>query len=177
MSKRAFVLAAAVCLSLTGVARGQAIEAVDLQPTGAPTLVDGAVTFEEVTTTDGNTVALALLETVEKGARRAVQTLTDDSDSIPVEVRGDGADRMVASGVKAYHNIRPGDRLVTSGEAGFLPAAIRIGTVVSVAKAPESPGFVSLQIKPDTDLASLRKVYVVYPLGGRLEEDPRGGRR
>lgn len=116
--------------------------------------------------------------TVEKGARRAVQTLTrDNNDSIPVEVRGQGADRMVASGVKAYHNIRPGDWLVTSGEAGFLPAEIRIGTVVSVAKAPESPGFVSLQIKPHTDLASLRKVYIVYPLGGRLEEDPRGGRR
>ena len=43
---------------------------------------------------------------------------------------------------------------------------------------PKNPGFVTLTIQPHADLASLREVFVVFPLGGRLrEEDPPGGMR
>ena len=117
--------------------------------------------------------------TVERGTARAVQMLSaaNNHPIDKVEICGDGVGEILASGVKAYHNVQPGDWLVTSGSEAFLPAEIRIGSVVEVSPAPQHPGFVTLRIKPHADLESLREVYLVYPLAGRLEEDPRRGKR
>ena len=115
--------------------------------------------------------------TVDRGSRRAIEMLTDRNNApIDVEIRGAGADGIVAS-VYAYYNVKPGDWRVTSGREAFLPAEIRIGSVVEVAKEAQHPGFVKLTIKPHADLDTLHDVYIVYPLGKPPAEGPRGGRR
>lgn len=104
------------------------------------------------------------------GGGMAEAPLTDaNNDPIDVEARGDGVDALICEeDVPAYHNILPGDLLVTSGRGAFLPAEIRIGEVTEVTRQPKHPGFVTLKIAPAADLATLRDVYIVYPLGGRL---------
>jgi cell shape-determining protein MreC len=117
--------------------------------------------------------------TVEAPSGMAVAPLTDANNRpIDVEARGDGVDALICGeDVQAYHNILPGDVLVTSGRDAFLPAEIRIGEVTGVARRSEHRGFVTLKIKPQADLATLRDVYIVYPLGGRLDADDGEGKR
>ena len=109
----------------------------------------------------------------------AVAPLTDANNRpIDVEARGDGVDALICEeDVQAYHNILPGDVLVTSGREDFLLARVRIGEVTEVARRPEHRGFVTLKIKPRANLATLRDVYIVYPLGGQPGADAGEGMR
>ena len=89
--------------------------------------------------------------------------LTKASDPIDVEAYGDGASGLIVENVREYHNVKPGDHLVTCDDEYFLPAAVPIGEVTDVRRYPKSPGFVQLRVKPRAELASLRDVYIVVP--------------
>ena len=113
------------------------------------------------------------------GGGMAEAPLTDANNRpIDVEARGDGVDALVCEeDVQAYHNILPGDLLVTSGRDAFLPAEIRIGEVRKVTRRAKHPGFVTLKITPAADLATLRDVYIVYPHGSQPDAgSPEGAR-
>lgn len=99
------------------------------------------------------------------------QRLTDqNSRPIPVQVQGDGKDRLVVRQQDANNNYQPGDWLVTAGDSRFMPDRIRIGKVDQVLSDRDHPLLVTLTIKPDADLATLRNIYIVVPLN-----EPRGG--
>jgi len=80
-----------------------------------------------------------------------------------VEVQGDGSNLLIVSNVKEYHNVWPGDYLVSCREDYYLPAGVLIGRVERVEPYPKSPGFVRLRVRPQADLANLRNVYIVVP--------------
>jgi len=85
---------------------------------------------------------------------------------IDITVRGDGAGGLVVREVKADHNIRPGDWLVTNGGDDFLPVEVRIGTVVKVVDHSERPNWhVTVHAAPAVDLSAVRNVYIVLPVG------------
>jgi len=94
-----------------------------------------------------------------------LQVLTPANNvRIPVLARGDGRGGLIVRDVNAYHNIRPGDLLVTAGDDAFLPVQVRIGKVVEVIDDPRRRGlFVSLRVAPSANLSTLREVYIVVP--------------
>ena len=97
----------------------------------------------------------------------AEQVLTKANNAkIPVQAAGDGRGHLIARDVNAYHNILPGDWVVTLADSEFLPAEIPIGKVIEVIDDPKRRGlFVSLRIKPVANLPALREVYIVVPAG------------
>lgn len=101
-------------------------------------------------------------------------TLTDEyamEHLVDVWVRGDGKGAMVGE-VNAYERIRVGDWLVTMGDPTRLPARIRIGQIVEVGEDPERRGlFDKLRIEPHADLAALREVYIVLPIGSQSPKE------
>ena len=100
--------------------------------------------------------------TVMPNARR--ETLTAENNvPIDVWVSGDGADGMIVRDVKKFDNVLPGDRLVTRDEDYYLPAQVAVGEVTEVTENAASPGFVTLKVRPHSELASLRNVYIVAP--------------
>jgi len=103
------------------------------------------------------------------------QRLSEGNNSlIEVVARGDGTGLMVIKQVEEYHNVLPGDWLLSSGKEAFLPALVRIGKVVEVTRPTKHPGFVTLKVKPHADLESLREVYIIYPLGKPKDDSDRG---
>jgi cell shape-determining protein MreC len=91
--------------------------------------------------------------------------LSGENATLDVEAQGDGAGGLVVQNVKEYENVLPGDVLVTRDEDYYLPAQVSIGTVTDVEKYPDSPGFVTLRVRPQVNLGRLRYVYIVVPLG------------
>ena len=82
---------------------------------------------------------------------------------IPVSLFGDG-EGLVSAAVPAHHGIEPDDLVVTSGQDGWLPMNIRIGTVRAVEPVADTPKHVELRIEPVADLDGLRRVTIVQPL-------------
>lgn len=99
---------------------------------------------------------------IRRGASEEVLTPQNNSVVGDIYACGDGRGGMVATEVPAYHNILPGDLVLTSGSRSSLPMSVNIGRVTKV--APGAAGFVTLSIQPDADLPSLREVYIVVPL-------------
>jgi cell shape-determining protein MreC len=92
------------------------------------------------------------------------QTLTPDNDfAVPVRAVGDGDRLLVMRDVPEQHNILPGDKLYLREDDYYLPARVRIGTIVRVEKQPKDPSFVTLYAEPAVDLQAIRDVYVVVP--------------
>ena len=58
-------------------------------------------------------------------------------------------------------NLKEGDVLVTSGDGGLFPAGIPIGVIVSVDNSSELNRYATL--KPYSDIASLKDVFVMVP--------------
>lgn len=95
--------------------------------------------------------------------------LTEDNNArIPVWVEGDGAGGMVVSEVTAYHNVQPGDWLMTTGDDHMLPIAIPIGRVEKVEPNPDDPQVVTLRVRASAELTALRDVYIIAPPPGRM---------
>ncbi|MBI5723699.1 MAG: rod shape-determining protein MreC [Planctomycetes bacterium] len=106
----------------------------------------------------------------------AIQTLTEDINRpISVIVDGDGADGMTISDVPHDHQVRPGDRLATSGKDLALPAAIPIGTVTDVKGDPKNPSCVIIKVRPLMDLSAIRDVYIVWTPGSNPVAEKSGG--
>ena len=99
-----------------------------------------------------------------RGGGSPVRLTAKNNERIEVEAAGDGESLIVKNVAKA-HAIRPGDSLVSRTDVDFLPAEITIGKVVVVEPDPDRPGFCKLVVKPDAELAALRKVYIVVPRG------------
>lgn len=84
---------------------------------------------------------------------------------IPCEIRGQGQDQLLIENVKALHNVKAGDWVVTS-DSSQPPLTIRIGQVSEVVPQPAHRGlFVNVLVRPHADLRALRDVYVILPLG------------
>ena len=94
----------------------------------------------------------------------AARELLTEQNSVPLDVQavGDGADGMIVSHVPAIDNVLPGDLLVTAGD-GTLPVEIRIGRVAEVSPDPQHPHHVTVRVRPDAELSSLREVYILLP--------------
>jgi cell shape-determining protein MreC len=104
----------------------------------------------------------------------SVQPLNAKNNApIPVKAYGDGVSSVLVPRVKAYHNVQPGDLLVTMPDDPMLQAELRIGVVEEVQPDKDDPHFVTLKVRPSADLAALREVFLVVPLGEKLDE---GGR-
>lgn len=58
-------------------------------------------------------------------------------------------------------NLKEGDILVTSGDGGLFPAGIPVGVIVSVDNSSEINRYATL--KPYSDIASLKDVFVMVP--------------
>ncbi|MBN1555323.1 MAG: rod shape-determining protein MreC [Phycisphaerae bacterium] len=99
-----------------------------------------------------------------------------DANNAPIDVTafGDGAAGLFVPEVRKVHNIRPGDVLQVRPDVGALPAPVLIGTVTDVSDDADHVGMVRLTVRPAVDLPSLREVYVVVPLAGKLTRE--GGR-
>ena len=91
----------------------------------------------------------------------------DNNALIEVEARGDGAEGLVISDVSEYHNILPGDVLLTA-EDRYLPVPVRIGRVYKVQKDPKHPLRVRVWARTEVELESLRDVYILVPSGSGL---------
>lgn len=98
---------------------------------------------------------------------RAAEETLSEANNKPIEtpVSGDGTGELIVPDVSKYHNIQPGDYLVTCGDEAFLPAEIGIGRVTRVVDNAKYKGMTTVYAKPLADLSTLRDVYVVLPLG------------
>ncbi|MFW6065690.1 MAG: rod shape-determining protein MreC [Planctomycetota bacterium] len=107
---------------------------------------------------DGRTVI------VDQEGSAVEDRLTEDNNKpIPVWIQGDGGEMMIARNVTAYHNVKPGDWVMTTGEDHMLPIRIAVGRVESVEPDPEDPQVVTVRIKPFEDLSTLRDVHIIAP--------------
>ena len=86
-------------------------------------------------------------------------------EAIEVNAAGDG-DQVVCRQVPAFHRIRPGD-VLTTARLAELPFRLTIGRVVEVTAEAANPHFVTILVEPKADLATLREVYIVLPIGGQ----------
>ena len=68
-----------------------------------------------------------------------VVLLTDSNSRVPVAIQPSGQRAIVAGDnsnapplefLESHERVRPGDRIVTSGDGGVLPAGLLVGTVV-----------------------------------------------
>lgn len=100
----------------------------------------------------------------------AGERLLTDTNNWPVKVKaqGDGKGGLIISNISDDHRIMAGDSLITSNDDVLMPIEVRIGTVSNVEKDPRHPGFVTITIKPDADMDSLRYVYVVVSRAGKF---------
>lgn len=82
--------------------------------------------------------------------------------------------------ITSMTRIRLQEPVVTSGEDGLYPAAIRVGTVASFTVGPPVPGtprvplareetalFLEVRVRPDVDVLRLETVLIIAPLAGR----------
>lgn len=105
----------------------------------------------------------------------AIQPLTEENNaSVPVVVDGNGADGLVIRDVPSDHQIRPGDRLETSGKDLTLPASIPIGVITEVKGDPKNSSFVIAKVKPLMDLTTIRDVFVVWTPGASAIDESAG---
>ncbi len=90
--------------------------------------------------------------------------LTEENNvRIPVWAGGGGSGWIVVPNVTAYHNVQPGDWLLTTGDDHMLPIQIAIGRVEKVEPNPDDPQVVTLRVRPLEDLDALRDVYIIAP--------------
>jgi len=104
--------------------------------------------------------------TVTEGDLPRTTTLTPDNNA-PIDdvmARGDGAGGVLVEHVKAYHNVLPGDLLLTSDSDPMVPTEIHVGKVVAVQRDPKDPRRVSLRVQPHADLEALHEVYIISPV-------------
>ncbi|MCJ7543270.1 MAG: rod shape-determining protein MreC [Phycisphaerae bacterium] len=93
--------------------------------------------------------------------RARVELLNEQNNRpITVEAVGDGAGGLVIADVWRYDNVLPGD-LVAAAEGPFLPLEVRIGDVEEVRPDPKHPDRVIVSVRPETDLGTLRDVFIV----------------
>jgi rod shape-determining protein MreC len=78
-------------------------------------------------------------------------------------VQGDDRDRIFMKYLPLTAEVGVGDRIITSGLAGFFPKGLWIGTVVDVVKE-ETDLFKRLQIRPVVDFSKLEEVLIITSL-------------
>ena len=101
-----------------------------------------------------------------------VLLLTDPTHAIPVQVTRNDV-RVIASGhgdseniqlenIPSSADIKPGDRLVTSGLGGVFPEGYPVARVVSFTFDNRRP-FAQVDAKPDVQFDRLRYLLLVWP--------------
>jgi len=122
-----------------------------------------------------------IIEVVEAVAGKSVPTrrpLRKGDVWIPVNLLGQGTDRLITEALPARHGIAPGDLVLTVGvappQAGRamadgardprLPEGMVIGRVAEVQPVPDNPRHVRLSVAPGADLGAVSEVYIVEPL-------------
>jgi rod shape-determining protein MreC len=99
-----------------------------------------------------------------------VQLLTDAGSATAVTVartrlhalaRGRGGDRLWLDWVPQLEDVRPGDRLVTSGLDGVYPPGFPVGTVLTVLGGPGP--MIGIEAAPAVDAARLEEVLLLSP--------------
>jgi cell shape-determining protein MreC len=93
-----------------------------------------------------------------------------NNEPIDVIARGDGARRLVVEDVKEYHNVQPGDLLVTATHEENLPTEIHVGKVVEVTRDRKDPHRVRVFVQPHADLESAREVFILSPVAPPAEK-------
>jgi len=92
------------------------------------------------------------------------ERLSEYHANISARARGDGQQGMEIQGVHEYHNVRPGDVVLTRSDDAAIGAAIPVGRVIRVRPDRKEPAvFVTLHVRPYATLASLREVYIIVP--------------
>nr|WP_281272252.1 rod shape-determining protein MreC [Inmirania thermothiophila] len=101
-----------------------------------------------------------------------VTLLTDPGHAIPVEVQRNGLrtlalgtgtpDRLALPYLPNHADIRPGDRLVSSGLGGRFPRGYPVAEVVVVEPRPGRP-FARVEARPSAALDRLRELLLVWP--------------
>ncbi len=84
-------------------------------------------------------------------------------EAVNVNADGNGKE-IVCRQVPAHHGVREGDMLTTARTAA-LPFRLTIGEVRTVEVDKSDPHLVTVYVKPLADLATLREVYIVLPIG------------
>jgi cell shape-determining protein MreC len=105
--------------------------------------------------------------TVTHGSLPRTEPLTKENNArIDVLFHGDGAGMIVVPGVKAYHNVLPGDHLYASSAEQNIPIEIRVGEVVKVEPSPDAKDAhrVRLHVRPFADVAHARDVFIISPI-------------
>jgi len=94
------------------------------------------------------------------------QTLLTPANNKPIDVLvvGSGGSLVIAPDVKEYYKVRPGDLLMASAEAENLPVDIHVGRVVKVETDKKDPRRVKVYVKPYTDVANVRDVFIISPM-------------
>ena len=143
-------------------------------------MIDPGFTFKGIPTEIRRDPNIPRKIIVMEGPAAEVPLTGQNNEPIPVvQIRGAGADGIIVEQVKAHHNVMPGDWLVTTGDSELLPVTVAVGQVRHVRRDAKYPRLVTLFIQPISNLAVLREVYIVCPLGppGPTGPDQEGGRK
>ena len=103
--------------------------------------------------------------TITTGDSASQRELGPQDEPVQVMAAGDGEGGLIVRDVKSFHNVQPGDLLVTSDKSMMLPVGIRVGTVTAVEDDKKHPGLVHVKVKPELDLSGVRDVLIVVPMG------------
>jgi len=102
-----------------------------------------------------------------EGPQPQTTQLTEKNNApIDVLITGDGAGMVVVPGVKAYHNVLPGDYLWARATEQNIPMEIYVGQVVKVEPSPDMKDAhrVRVYVRPHEDLAAVRDVFIISPV-------------
>jgi len=105
--------------------------------------------------------------TVTNGSMPQMTQLSSANNAaIDVLITGNGDGRVVVPGVKAYHNVLPGDYLYASTDEQNIPIEFYIGKVEKVEPSPDAKDAhrVRIVVRPHENIAGVRDVFIVSPI-------------
>jgi len=107
------------------------------------------------------------------GGEQSVPLTPANNVPIDVDIRGDGANGVIADDVPFDHAVQPGDWIITRGHSLEMPGRVRIAQVKKVTVHKANSLMRVVYAEPLADLSTLREAYIVVPLAMPM---PEGGK-
>lgn len=118
-----------------------------------PVITPDGVVGKVLNVIDGSTSQVLLISDQQSGVGAIIE-----QSRLQGVLKGRASGELVIDKIMTDEEIKPGDRILTSGGDRIFPKGLPVGTVAKVAKGPE---FIQLTVKPSAMLNHLEEVLVI----------------
>src|SRR5215470_5063350 len=118
-----------------------------------PVITPEGVVGKVLSVIDGNTSQILLINDQQSGVGAIIE-----QSRLQGVLKGRASGELVIDKIMADEEVKPGDRILTSGGDRIFPKGLPVGTVAKVAKGAD---FIQLTVKPSATLNHLEEVLVI----------------